>query len=211
MAANRIIPVLVLLFLPTIFAPAQVVVKDKKHRQWSKVLQEVQTTAQVINTRVTAFVGNIRDIQEFMSKAATVVNGVIKNIRMIRKIVEMEKEIAQMVNEAIDVLNTPRDEDGDGIDDLDVLDKWKQAQILLAIASEAANVFELFKHVIEKDATIMDDKGRLTLIKDAYKDALRIKGAIRTQLRRINREMYQYQRLKKEIQVYEAFFEVVSS
>ena len=185
---------------------SQVTVKDKKHRKWSKIMEEVQVTSQVINTRVTAFVGNIKDIQNFLSKAATVVNGVVKNLQMIRKIIEIEKDIAKLVNESINIISSPKDSDGDGEDDFEFLDKWKHIQILLAISSEATNVFDLFKNVIEEDATIMDDKGRLTLIRDAYKDATRIKATIRAQLRRINREVYQYQRLKKEIKIYEEFF-----
>jgi len=159
--------ILCLLFLcfSTNLAFNQVTVKDKKHRKWSKIMEEVQVTSQVINTRVTAFIDNIKDVQEFMSKASMIVNG-----------------------------------------DFEFLDKWKHIQILLAISSEAANVFDLFKNVIEEDATIMDDKGRLTLIRDAYKDATQIKATIRAQLRRINKEIYQYQRLKKEIKIYEEFF-----
>lgn len=193
---------------------SQVSVQDKKHQKWSKILEEVQVAAQVINTRVTAFVDNVKDVQEFMSKAAMIVNGVIKNLRMIQELIEIEKEIAELVSESIRIINSPRDEDGDGQDDLDFLDKnalnrWKQVQILLAISKEASNVFDLFKNVIEQDATIMDDNGRLTLIRDAYKDAVKIKAAIRIQLRRINKEMYQYQRLKKEIQVYDNFFSTI--
>ena len=169
-------------------------------------MEEVQVASQAINTRVTAFVGNIKDIQNFLSKAATVVNGVVKNLQMIRKIIEIEKEITGLVNQSIEVISSPRDADGDGEDDFEFLDKWKHIQVLLAIAAEADGVFDLFKNVIEEDATIMDDKGRLTLIRDAYKDALRIKATIRAQLRRINKEVYQYQRLKKEIKIYEEFF-----
>ena len=195
-----------LLLFSANLAFGQVTVKDKKHRKWSKIMEEVQVASQVINTRVTAFVGNIKDIQSFMSKAAMVVNGVVKNIQMVRKIIEVEKDIARLVNQSIDIISSPKDADGDGEDDFEFLDKWKHIQILLAISSEAANVFDLFKNVIEEDATIMDDKGRLTLIRDAYKDANRIKATIRAQLRRINKEIYQYQRLKKEIKIYEEFF-----
>ena len=200
----------ILAFLLVIFsmqlAFSQVTVKDKKHRKWSKIMEEVQVASQAINTRVTAFVGNIKDIQNFLSKAATVVNGVVKNLQMIRKIIEIEKDIAGLVNQSIEVISSPKDADGDGEDDFEFLDKWKHIQVLLAIAAEADGVFDLFKNVIEEDATIMDDKGRLTLIQDAYKDALRIKATIRAQLRRINKEVYQYQRLKKEIKIYEEFF-----
>jgi len=202
---------LVLLLFSANLVFSQVTVKDKKHRKWSKIMEEVQIASQAINTRVTAFVGNIKDIQQFMSKAATVVNGVVKNLQMIRKIIEIEKDIAKLVNESINVISSPKDTDGDGEDDLEFLDKWKHIQILLAISSEATNIFDLFKNVIEEDATMgnaltMDDKGRLTLIRDAYKDAARIRATIRAQLRRINKEVYQYQRLKKEIKIYEEFF-----
>ena len=200
--------ILCLLFLcfSTNLAFNQVTVKDKKHRKWSKIMEEVQVTSQVINTRVTAFIDNIKDVQEFMSKASMIVNGVVKNVQMVRKIIEIEKDIAKLVNESINIISSPKDADGDGEDDFEFLDKWKHIQILLAISSEAANVFDLFKNVIEEDATIMDDKGRLTLIRDAYKDATQIKATIRAQLRRINKEIYQYQRLKKEIKIYEEFF-----
>ena len=184
----------------------QVPVKDKKHRKWSKIMEEVQVASQAINTRVTAFVGNIKDVQQFLSKASMIVNGVIKNVQMVKKIIEVEKDIAKLVNQSIEIISSPKDADGDGEDDFEFLDKWKHIQILLAISSEATNVFDLFKNVVEEDATIMDDKGRLTLIRDAYKDATRIRATIRAQLRRINREVYQYRRLKKEVKIYEEFF-----
>ena len=141
-----------------------------------------------------------------MSKAAMIVNGVVKNIQMVQKIIEVEKDIAKLVNQSIEIISSPKDADGDGEDDFEFLDKWKHIQILLAIAAEADSIFDLFKNIIEEDATIMDDKGRLTLIRDAYKDAIRIKATIRAQLRRINKEIYQYRRLKKETKIYEEFF-----
>lgn len=197
---------LIMLCFSVNMAFSQVPVKDKKHRKWSKIMEEVQVTSQVINTRVTAFVGNIKDVQQFMSKASMIVSGVVKNVQMVRKIIKIEKDIAKLVNESINIISSPKDADGDGEDDFEFLDKWKHIQILLAISSEATNIFDLFRNVIEEDTTIMDDKGRLTLIRDAYKDAAQIKATIRAQLRRINKEVYQYQRLKKEIKIYEEFF-----
>jgi len=207
---KKILCLVILLFSANL-AFSQVAVKDKKHRKWSKIMEEVQVTSQVINTRVTAFVGNIKDVQQFLSKASMIVNGVIKNVQMVKKIIEVEKDISKLVNQSIEIISSPKDADGDGEDDFEFLDKWKHIQILLAISSEATNVFDLFKNVVEEDATIMDDKGRLTLIRDAYKDATRIRATIRAQLRRINKEVYQYRRLKKEIKIYEEFFSKSSS
>ena len=96
------------------------------------------------------------------------------------------------------------------MDDFELLDKWKHIQILLAIASQAENMFDLFKHTVEDDSTIMDDKGRLTIIKDAYTDARRIKQQIKAQLRRINKEVYQFKRLKKEGEVFDELFGITS-
>ena len=207
----RTIITLILLGLSIhLFAQAPVPVRDKKHQKWSKVMQDVQVTSQVINTRVTAFVRNIKDIQEFTAKAVTLVNGVIKNLRMVNEIIRIEQDIAELVSTSIDIISAPKDVDGDGVDDFELLDKWKHIQVLLAIASQAENVFDLFKHTVEDDSTIMDDKGRLTIIKDAHKDARRIKQQIKAQLRRINQEVYQFKRLKKEGEVFDELFGITS-
>lgn len=199
--------ILVPLFLTKV--TGQVPVRDKKHNKWSKVLEDVQKASLVINQRVLLVVESIKDAQEFISKASMIVNGVVKNIRLVKQLVEQEKQITRLVTNAIEQLNEPIDEDGDGINDLDFLNKWKHIQILLGIASEADGVFDLFKNLIEKDATIIDDRGRLTLIKEAYNDSIKIKSAIKTQIRRINQEIYNYRRARKELQVWDELFEVI--
>ena len=201
-----------LLFLLLIFLMAlqtvsgQVPVRDRKHNEWSKILEDVQKASLVINQRVVLAVENIKVLQEFMSKASMIVSGVVKNIQLVKALVEQEKDIARLVSQSINRLNEPLDEDGDGIDDLDFLDKWKHIQILLGIAAEADGVFELFKNVIEEDAMIMDDRGRLTIIKEAYNDSFKIKAAIKTQIRRVNRKIYEYRRVKRELEIFDEFF-----
>ncbi|MFK7979738.1 MAG: hypothetical protein AB8G86_07130 [Saprospiraceae bacterium] len=151
---------------------------------------------------------NIKDIQEFFRKAETIVNKAVKNMRMVREIVETEKDIIELYTRSINKLNEPIDEDGDGIDDLEFLDKWKQVQILLAFTKEAASVFELFTNLIEDDAFTMNDKGRIIFLEKIYKDMLLIKRAMRAQLRRINKQIYTYRRQRRQLKTYSAFFEV---
>ncbi len=203
---RRLLFLLLLSFLALSTISGQVPVRDKKHNGWSKILEDVQKASLVINQRVVLAVENIKELQEFMSKASTIVSGVVKNIQLVKALIEQEKDIARLVSQSINRLNEPLDEDGDGIDDLDFLDKWKHIQILLGIAAEADGVFELFKNVIEEDAMIMDDRGRLTIIKDAYNDSFKIKSAIKTQIRRINREIYEYRRVRKELEIFDEFF-----
>ena len=151
---------------------------------------------------------NIKDIQDFFRKAETVVNGALKNMRMVREIVETEKDIIELYTRSINKLNEPIDEDGDGVDDLEFLDKWKQVQILLAFTKESAAIFELFNNLLEDDAFTMTDKGRIIFLEKAYKDMLLIKRAMRGQLRRINKQIYRYQRQRRQLKTYSAFFEI---
>ncbi len=151
---------------------------------------------------------NIKNIQDFFRKAETIVSGAVKNMRMVREIVETEKDIIELYTRSINKLNQPIDEDGDGIDDLEFLDKWKQVQILLVFTKEAASVFELFTNLIEDDAFTMNDKGRIIFLEKSYKDMLLIKRAMRAQLRRINKQIYTYRRQRRQLKTYSAFFEV---
>ena len=108
----------------------QVAVRDRKHNNWSKILEDVQKASLVINERVVLVVEKIKNVQQFMSKASMIVNGVVKNIALVKALIEQEKDIARLVAQSINRLQEPLDEDGDGIDDLDFLDKWKHIQIL---------------------------------------------------------------------------------
>ena len=200
--------IMLLLFVALFPANGQTVfsVKDKKHRKQSKVLMQVEKASTIIHTSVIPVVKKIKEVQELTAKALTLVNGVIRNMKMVRRLIAIEKEIAELVEKSIAKLNEPRDTDGDGEDDLAFLDKWKHIKILLAILGQADNVFDLFKNVIEQDATVMDDKGRLTLIRDAYRDALKIKRCVRVQIRRINREIAGHRREKREVEAFAKLF-----
>ena len=189
-----------------LLAQAPIPVHDKKHDKWSKVIQHAKTISTIINTRVTVVVRKMQDAQEFISKAHMIVNNTVQNVKMVNHILKIKKEIEDLVNVSINAINEPRDNDLDGIDDLHYLNKWKHIQILLAIAGQADNVFELFKNVVESDRTIMDDKGRLSIIKDAYEDARKIRTSLRIQLRRINQEIYAYQRQRREVLAFEQLF-----
>jgi len=204
---QRLVIGLLLCCLSIFDLSGQVPVRDRKHNNFSKVLETVQRTSLAINQRVVLVTEKIKDVQEFMAKASSIVNGVLKNIKLTKSVIREQKEIAELVTQTIDKLNNPLDEEGDGLNDLDFLDKWKHIEILLAIAGEADGVFELFKNVIEQDGTIIDDNGRLRLMAEAYNDTIRIKATIKSQIRSINREIYQYKRKRKELQIWEELFE----
>ena len=189
----------------------QVPVADYFGRWLSKTSSVVQQASQFIKETAAPLVNTFKKTQEFFQKAQTFVNRVVQNLRYIEMIVETHKDIRTLFDNAITGLNAPRDLDDNGLDDwngdLDnALDKWKHAQVLLAISTEATSVFEILSNIIEQDAFTMDDKGRVQIIKETYQEMLKLKRAMRAQLRRINREVYQYSQLKKEIEVFDALF-----
>ena len=199
---------LILLFQLVALTPIypQVPVADYFGRWLSKTSSVVQQASQFIKETAAPLVNTFKKTQEFFQKAQTFVNRVVQNLRYIEMIVETHKDIRTLFDNAITGLNAPRDLDEDGMADLDFLDKGKHAQILLAISAEATSVFEIFSNIIEQDAFTMDDKGRVQIIKETYQEMLKLKRAMRGQLRRVNREIYQYTRLKKEVEIFDALF-----
>ena len=189
----------------------QVPVADYFGRWLSKTSSAVQQASQFIKETAAPLVNTFKKTQEFFQKAEAFVSHVVKNLRYIEKIIETHQDIRTLFDNAITGLNAPRDLDDNGLDDWsgdldDTLDKWKHAQVLLALSAEATSVFEIFSNIIEQDAFTMDDKGRVQIIKETYQEMLGLKRAMRAQLRRINREVYQYSRLKKEVEVFDALF-----
>ena len=184
----------------------QVPVADYFGRWLSKTSSVVQQASQFIKETAAPLVNTFKKTQEFFKKAQTFVSHVVTNLRYIERIVDTHKDIKTLFDNAITGLNANPDLDEDGMPDLEFLDKWKHAQILLAISAEATSVFEIFSNIIEQDAFTMDDKGRVQIIKETYTEMLKLKRGMRAQLRRINREIYQYSRLKKEVEVFDALF-----
>jgi len=193
--------------LPLTMATSQVPVADYLGRWITRTTAVVQQASLFIKETAAPLTRTFRNVQQFFRKAHTVVKGVIKNMQIIENIIETHSDIRKLYDNSLTVLNAPRDTDLDGVDDLDFLDKWKHAQILLALSTEATGVFELFTQLVEDDALMLDDSGRIEFLKDTLRRLIRIKSAMRVELRRINKEIYQYRRLEKELEVFDRLFE----
>ena len=149
---------------------------------------------------------NIQKVGKFFQKANSIVNGAITNMRMVRNIVETQQDITDLFERSVNRINNPVDLDGDGIDDLEVLNKWKEIQILLGYTKEAATIFEIFTNIIEDDALNISDKGRIVFIEKTYRDMKLLKASMRSQLRRINRKVYEYRTKRRQLKMYSIFF-----
>lgn len=153
------------------------------------------------------FTSIISDVQDFFNKARTSVNQVIKNMQTVHAIVDIHADIMELYQVTIERLQAPLGEDhSDSIDALHHLDKWKHIQILLAIATEASGALELFDTLLEDDILNMDDKGRIVLIQQIYRDLIRMRSAMRAHIRRINKQIVTIVRARREIIAFEALF-----
>lgn len=162
----------------------------------------VQGTTLFLLNREKPLQETIKNVQEFFLKANTIVNGAVKNMQMVRQVVNLQADIIELYDRSLTAINKNRA----ASNDIAFIDKWKHAQILLALTKEATSVFELFEQLLAEDAMIINDKGRIQLLERVYKDMRMIKAAMRLQLRRINKEIYQYKRLETELKTFNAFF-----
>ena len=155
------------------------------------------------------FAGIIKDVNEFFKKADTVVNGVIKNMRMIRSIVDIYQEIIDLYDSTLEHLNDPLTAAGSLVElEGDVINKWKHLQVLLGITKKASTIIDLFAKIIEDDSLTMDDKGRVKMIHSIYEEIRLIRSSMRLEVRRINKDIYKYRKAKREIQTYGELFKI---
>lgn len=206
MKKNYLICCLLLLAAWNPYASAQVPVADFWGRSLSKTTSVVQQASEIITRIAEPLVNTFEEVQDFFQKAETLVNGVLKNIRMIQDIVDLEEEITLYFEQSLEQINRPRDSNLDGEDDLYYLNKWKHIQILLALSREATGLVNLFISIVEDGAFTMDDKNRLEFIKKTRDGLRHIKTAMRIQMRRINQEILAFGAFDRERRSFEQFF-----
>ena len=152
-------------------------------------------------------IGVINNIQDFISKANSLVNTSVKNLRLVRQIVNLHNDILEMQSKYVATLDEEADFDGDGNISLEEIDyKWKSIKVSLGLVKESTGYFQVFSNVLDDNAFTMDDEGRINLIAETYTDLIKIKGAMRLHIRRTNRKNRDFQKLKREYQTYKAFF-----
>jgi len=186
------------LFFIQLAALAQVThVRDGEHIQTSTV----ETYSATVSTSIKAilengFIEKISKVQEFFKVASEVISKVVSNLKMTQELIQTEKDIFQLYKRYIDRL--------DKADNFK--DKWKYRWILGNLLLEANQLFEVFDIATQRNMGIIDDKGRIELIKSTLKEAKRVKKAMTSTIRRANRQIYRIQRQQKELEVFTNLF-----
>lgn len=156
-----------------------------------------------------SIMGVIDDIHGWIKKANTLVNSSVKNLRLIRQIINTNNDIIEMQSKFVAQLNEHADIDGNGIISLSEIDqKWKLIKVSLGLLKESTNYFQIVGNILEDNAFTMDDESRVQLLVESYKDLIQIKSAMRIHIRRTYKKNRAIQQWKREIKTYKALFNI---
>ena len=203
MIQRMLLMLLLILCVPTSrssgFSYAQItVVIDSEHTKTSTT----EAYSASVSTGIKAllengFIEKISKVQEFFKVASDIVSAVVKNLKMTKELIEVEKDIIKLYMRSLERLDEAED----------FKDKWKYRWILGQLFLEAQQIFELFDLATQQNKGIIDDKGRIQLIKHSLKEAKRIKRSMYATVRRTNRHLYAIKRQQKELEVFTNLFE----
>jgi len=138
----------------------------------------------------------ISRVQTFLKKTVQLVSTVVTNLKMTRQLVEEEQRIHELYQRCIGRLN----------DAENFPDKWKYNKVIIELFRESVRVFEIFDLATIQNRGIMDDKGRITLIKTALAEIRQIRRAMYATLRRANHAVFRYRVKKREIKTFARLF-----
>jgi len=207
--ASKMKKILIILLLTFTFnlchAPAQIPIADYLGRHISKITSVVSEAIQVLNNLAEPLIKTIGNAKEFLDKSETVVNGSVKNMKLIQSIIKTNDNIIELYDKSLNILNDAGENPDDPID-YSVLDKAKHLQILLGLSKQTLGGFSIFTNLIEDDAFTMDDKSRIVFLQETDADLKRIKSAMRVEIRRINKQILSIKRLHSETGTFKELF-----
>jgi len=189
---------LILLYLTPFAGSGQTTVMDQEHIETSRV----ESYSAAVSSGIKAifengFIETISKVQEFFRTASEIISAVVANLKMTKELIETEKEIFELYTRYLQRLDESEDFE----------DKWKNRWILGQLFLEANQIFEVFDIATQENMGIIDDKGRIQLIKQTLIKAKGIKKSLRATMRRANRQVYQVRRQQKELEVFTNLFE----
>ena len=185
------------MFLATIRAQVATPVIDEEHNTTTGVEMAVKA----VSTGLKQIVENpalekISRVQTFLKNTVQLVSTVVANMKMTRQLIAEEQRIYGLYQRCIGKLN----------DAETFPDKWKYNKVIIELFRESVRVFEIFDLATIQNRGIMDDKGRITLIKTALGEIRQIRRAMYVTLRRANHAIFRYKVKKREIETFTRIF-----
>ena len=182
----------------SITSKAQVTaVTDAEHTQTSIVEATVETASTALKQFFEKpWIEKISKVQTFLKEASQIVSAIVKNLRMTRQLIQAETDIYNLFVRYLALLDESES----------FAEKWKYRWILTQLFQENLKNFEVFDLATQQNRGIIDDKGRIKLIKDTLHRTNKIKAAMRSTIARANRAWYRLKRQEKEIKTFKELF-----
>lgn len=172
-------------------------VLDSEHNATSVV----EATTSGASTALKQFFENpawekISKVQDWLQQASQIVSAVLVNLKMTRQVIELEKDLWETFVRVEGHLNEADD----------FSEKWLYRKLLLELWGQKVRIFEVFDLATQQELGIIDDEGRIQLIQSVLEQAKSVKAGMRLLIRRSNRDLANYERAKREIQLFQALF-----
>ena len=183
--------------LTALNSQSQTLIVDSKHI--SETSQESIKTS--FSSLLKLFIENpawkeVSRIEQFFSDASTIINQVLVNLKITKDLIDKEKKIIQLVERAM-----LKFEQADNLPN-----KGLYTLMLVEIYGQAITLFEIFDVSNQPFMGIMDDEGRIRIIREALVKATTIESSIRTLIRKANQDSQNFARLQRETQTFKALF-----
>jgi len=195
---NKIHTIIFVLLLSPFWMRGQVTaVVDNQHNTTTTIEALTETAATGLKQFFeTPFIENISKVQTFFREASQLVSQIVQNLRMTRQLIETEKEIYELFTRSMNQIDESED----------FAEKWKYRWILLQLFNESGRIFEVFDIATQQNMGIIDDKGRILLIKNALKQAKTVKASMKATVRRTNRAWYKLKTKQREFETFGELF-----
>ena len=172
---------------------------DPTNNVTGAIIKAVEKASKVIREDILPFKESISKIQTFFKKSKTVVNVVVKNLRLVHQLVKQEQKIEELL-----ATGTQSIENAENLPN-----KWMHYQAFIRIWYESRNILQIFDLAYLKDQSIMDDKQRILIFKETLNRLRKVYVAMRIQLRRTQKEIFRLEQSKRRIQAFDDFFKAL--
>lgn len=160
------------------------------------VARSVATVSEIIQRDIMPWKERISKVQSFFKKANEKISVVVKNMAMTRRLIEMEISIRELF-----LRSRQQVQDADNL-----AEKWKHIWILTNLWHESLRVFDTFDFAYKEGDSIMDDEGRIRIIRDALKKSRKVRRSMIVVIQRVNKEIAGAKRQRKELAFYREMF-----
>ena len=139
---------------------------------------------------------NISKVEQFFKDASVLISRVLINLKMTKQLIEKEQRIFQLIEATMGRIEHTENLPSKGL----------YLLTLVEIYGQATTIFEIFDIATQERMGIINDEGRINIIKTALEKARTIERSIRVLIRRANKESLTYTRAQRELETFNQLF-----